>query len=47
MNANVAAYDTLFIELAVRERKRLVTFDARLLAAFPSVAVRPGAVVAG
>lgn len=47
MNANVAACDTLFIELAVRERKRLVTFDARLLAAFPSVAVRPGAVVAG
>jgi len=47
MNADVAAYDTLFIELAVRERKRLVTFDARLLAAFPSVAVRPAAVVAG
>jgi predicted nucleic acid-binding protein len=46
MNSNVAAYDTLFVELAVRERKQLVTFDARLLTAFPSVAVRPSAVVA-
>jgi predicted nucleic acid-binding protein len=46
MNSQVAAYDTLFVELAVRERKRLVTFDAKLLAAFPSVAVRPGALMA-
>lgn len=45
MNSNVAAYDTLFVELAARERKHLVTFDAKLLAAFPNVAVRPGAVV--
>ena len=45
MNSNVAAYDTLFVELAVRERKQLATFDARLLAAFPDVAVRPRAVV--
>jgi predicted nucleic acid-binding protein len=43
LNANVAAYDALFVELAVRERQSLVTFDARLLAAFPTVAVRPGA----
>jgi predicted nucleic acid-binding protein len=35
MNANVAARDTLFVELAIRERRRLVTFDARLLAALP------------
>lgn len=46
MNSNVAAYDTLFVELAVRERKPLVTFDAKLLAAFPDIAVRPGALVA-
>jgi predicted nucleic acid-binding protein len=45
MNSNVAAYDTLFVELAVRERKQLVTFDARLLTAFPNVAVRPSAIV--
>jgi predicted nucleic acid-binding protein len=46
MNSNVAAYDTLFVELAVREHKRLVTFDAKLLAAFPDVAVRPSEVIA-
>jgi predicted nucleic acid-binding protein len=44
MNAHVAAYDTLFVELAVRERKPLVTCDAKLLAAFPDVALRPDAV---
>ena len=41
LNSNIAAYDTLFVELAVRERKPLVTFDAKLLSAFPAVAVRP------
>jgi predicted nucleic acid-binding protein len=44
MNSEVAAYDTLFVELAVRERKPLVTFDAKLLAVFPDIAVRPHAV---
>ena len=44
MNSNVAAYDTLFVELAVRERKRLVTFDVKLLRAFPDIAVRPSGV---
>jgi hypothetical protein len=29
------------VELAVRERKPLVTFDATLLSTFPDVAVRP------
>ena len=29
LNSNLAAYDTLFVELAVRERKPLVTFDAK------------------
>lgn len=46
MNSRVAAYDTLFVELAVRERKPLVTFDAKLLAVFPDVAVRPNALAA-
>ena len=46
MNSNIPAYDTLFVELAARERKPLVTFDAKLLAAFPNVAVRPSEVVA-
>jgi predicted nucleic acid-binding protein len=46
LNSNLAAYDTLFVELAVREHKPLVTFDAKLLAAFPNLALRPGALVA-
>lgn len=41
LNSNLAAYDTLFVELAVRERRPLVTFDAKLLSTFPDVAVRP------
>jgi predicted nucleic acid-binding protein len=41
LNSNIAAYDTLFVELAVREHQPLVTFDAKLLATFPDVAVRP------
>jgi predicted nucleic acid-binding protein len=46
LNFNIAAYDTLFVELAVRERRALVTFDAKLLATFPAVAVRPRALFA-
>ena len=40
--ANVAVYDTLFVELAVREQVPLATFDGGVLKAFPSIAVRPG-----
>ena len=40
-HSKVAVYDTLFVELAVRERLPLVTFDAALLKTFPDVAVRP------
>ena len=40
---NIAVYDTLFVELAVRERLPLVTFDAALLRVFPNVALRPAA----
>lgn len=41
--AKVAVYDTLFVELAVREQLPLATFDETLLA-FPDIAVRPGSV---
>lgn len=41
VQSGVAVYDTLFVELANREGLPLATFDARLLAAFPEVAVRP------
>ena len=37
----VAVYDTLFVELAVREQLPLATFDGAVLKAFPEVAVRP------
>jgi predicted nucleic acid-binding protein len=46
LNSRTAAYDSLFVELAVRERKPLVTFDTKLLTAFPEVAVRPKALAA-
>ncbi len=39
---NVAAYDTLFVELAERESIPLVTFDGAVLEAFPQIARRPG-----
>ena len=42
-HSNVAVYDTLFVELAARERLPLATFDAALLKAFPDIAVRPAA----
>jgi predicted nucleic acid-binding protein len=40
--SGVSPYDTLFVELAARERTPLVTFDAKLLTAFPDIAIRPG-----
>jgi len=42
VSSGVAVYDTLFVELAVRERLRLATFDRKVLKAFPDVAARPG-----
>ena len=41
--SKVAVYDTLLVELAVREKLPLVTFDAALLKTFPDVAIRPAA----
>jgi predicted nucleic acid-binding protein len=37
----VAVYDTLFIELADRERVPVATFDGPVLKAFPTTARRP------
>lgn len=39
--SDVAVYDTLFVELAEREGLDFVTFDQKLLAAFPGIARRP------
>lgn len=39
--SGVAVYDTLFVELAARERLPLATFDAGLIRAFPNIAGRP------
>ncbi|HJX62566.1 MAG TPA: type II toxin-antitoxin system VapC family toxin [Polyangia bacterium] len=41
VQSGVAVYDTLFVELAKRENLPLATFDAKVLAAFPDIAVRP------
>ena len=39
--SGVAVYDTLFVELAARERLPLATFDKAVLQAFPEIARRP------
>ena len=44
-SSGVAAYDTLFVELADREKLPLVTYDAAVLKAFPSIACRPTALL--
>lgn len=41
INSAVSAYDTLFIELAVRRKIPLAAFDAQLLRVFPEIAKRP------
>ena len=41
LHSRLAVYDTLFVELAEREDAPLVTFDAKLLAAYPTIAKRP------
>lgn len=40
--SGIAAYDSLFVELADREGVPLATFDAAVLKAFPRIAARPG-----
>ena len=46
LDSRLAVYDTLFVELAIREELPLVTFDAKVLSSFPEVARRPGALLA-
>lgn len=47
VQSGTAVYDTLFVELASRERIPLATFDGRVLSAFPEIAKRPGELVNG
>jgi predicted nucleic acid-binding protein len=44
-SSGLAVYDTLFIELAVRARCPLMTFDKALLRTFPDIAIRPRQVI--
>jgi predicted nucleic acid-binding protein len=39
--SGLAAYDSLFVELAHREAVPLVTYDQKVLVSFPAIAVRP------
>jgi predicted nucleic acid-binding protein len=39
--SKIAVYDTLFVELAAREKLPFATFDAALLKTFPDIAHRP------
>jgi predicted nucleic acid-binding protein len=41
LQSGVAVYDTLFVELAERERVPFATFDRRLLNSWPAIARRP------
>lgn len=45
MQSGIAVYNSLFVELAIRTGRRLVTFDGALLRAFPDVAARPDAML--
>ena len=45
-SASIAAYDTLFVELAEREGCPLATFDKPVLKAFPKIAQRPRSIAA-
>ncbi len=41
LGSGAAVYDTLFVELAVRRRVPLATFDRNVLKTFPEIARRP------
>lgn len=45
IDSGVSPYDTLFIELAVRRKLRLATFDTQLLRTFSKIAKRPSALL--
>lgn len=42
LDSGLAIYDSLFVELAVRERLKLATYDRKILTAFPEIAKRTG-----
>ena len=42
LRSKVAVYDTLFVELADREQVPLVTYDRKVLEAYPEIARRAG-----
>ena len=42
LSSGVAVHDTLFVELAARRSRHLVTFDKNILKNFPDIARRPG-----
>jgi predicted nucleic acid-binding protein len=46
IDSEISPYDVLFVELAIRRKQKLVTFDRQLLRAFPDVAKRPADVLA-
>jgi len=43
ISSDISPYDILFVELAVRRKIKLATFDTQLLRAFPDIAKRPSA----
>jgi predicted nucleic acid-binding protein len=45
LEADVAVYDSLFVELAFRQDLRMVTYDQRLLRAWPRRCRRPAELV--
>lgn len=42
LSSKVAVYDTLFVELADREQVPLVTYDRKILEAYPEIARKAG-----
>ena len=47
LESSIPVYDTLFVELAARERLPLATFDGRLLTTYAAVAKRPKELLEG
>jgi predicted nucleic acid-binding protein len=46
VESGLAVYDTLFVELARRQRLPLATFDSGILTSFPAIAKRPSLLAA-
>jgi len=46
VESGLAVYDTLFVELARRQRLPLATFDSGILTSFPTIAKRPSLLAA-